>query len=440
MSSANLRSQTEASTSNRRHLGLTSATLLVIANMIGAGLFTTSGFALADLGDKEWVLAAWAVGGALAMCGALCYGALARYMPESGGEYLFLSRTVHPLAGFLAGWISLLAGFTAPIAAAALALQAYLTASFSIAAWQAEWIGSSAIVAAGLIHGVNLRWGVWIQNVTVAVKVALITVFIVMGAVLAPQTVEGTESSTDSPELSAFAMVLIWISFAYSGWNAAVYIGGEVRNPQRNLLRALLLATAVVTVIYLALNAVFLYSVPAAELIGKAEVGAIAAHALGGATLQQGISALLALALFTSILSMVMTGPRVYARMAEDGLFPPLFAAQNKVPTAAIVLQVTLALSVVWVSELAQLLSYIGFTLSLSAAATVGGLIAVRHRIGAEELPVPGYPWIPALFIGVTLATAGFMVVRQPMIAGTGLLTILLGVLFYWLARRTLQR
>src|SRR5919198_146820 len=249
-----------------RRIGLGSAAILVVANMIGAGVFTTSGLALADLGRREPVLLAWGLGGLLAMCGTLSYGALARRMPESGGEYMFLSRTVHPLAGFLAGWVSLLAGFTAPIAASAIGLQAYLADSFGV---------------------------------------------------------------TDDPtplRLSAFAVTLVWISFAYSGWNAAVYVAGEVRDPERNLHRALWLGTALVTVIYLALNAVFLYAADAAKLAGKIEVGAIAAEALGGPGLRRVVSALVALALFTSISSMVMAGARGDGRPGGEGLPPRLFA------------------------------------------------------------------------------------------------------------------
>jgi APA family basic amino acid/polyamine antiporter len=419
----------------RRRLGLTSAAALVVANMIGAGVFTTSGFALADLGRPETVLLAWGVGGLMALCGALSYGALARRIPESGGEYTFLSRTVHPLAGFLAGWVSLLVGFTAPIAAAALGLQAYLADSFGVPG-RPEWIGTSAILIAGLMHGLQLRTGVVLQNTAVALKLAVIGGFVLLGALQLPSQADSAVLPTAGFELGAFAVTLVWISFAYSGWNAAVYIAGEVREPERNLHRALWLATGVVALIYLALNAVFLYSAPAEVLAGKAEIGAIAAEAIGGSALRQAVSVLVALALFTSISSMVMAGPRVYARMAEDGLFPRLFGMAEEVPRAAVALQVTLAVAVAWISGLRELLGYIGFTLGISAAATVGGLIALRRREGPLRVPVPGYPWVPGLFIVTTLAAACFMAARQPLEAGMGLLTVALGVPVYWVMRR----
>jgi len=421
----------------RRRLGLTSASALVVANMIGAGVFTTSGFALADLGRPEPVLLAWGVGGLIALCGALSYGALARRIPESGGEYTFLSRTVHPLAGFLAGWVSLLVGFTAPIAAAALALQAYLADSFGLAG-RPEWIGTSAILIAGLMHGLRLRTGVVLQNTAVALKLAVIGAFVLLGAMRVPAHLDSAVlPSGDGFGLGAFAVTLVWISFAYSGWNAAVYIAGEVREPERNLDRSLWLATGLVTLIYLALNAVFLYSAPAQTLAGKAEVGAIAAEALGGTALRQAVSVLVGLALFTSISSMVMAGPRVYARMAEDGLFPRRLGAakEAEVPTAAVALQVGLAVLVAWVSGLRELLGYIGFTLGISAVATVAGLIALRRREGPLRVPVPGYPWVPGFFVLTTLAAAFFMAAREPLAAGMGLLTVALGVPVYWLMR-----
>ncbi len=420
-----------------RRLGLFSASSLVIANMIGAGVFTTSGFALADLGQREWVLLAWLVGGLLAMCGALSYGALARRIPESGGEYTFLSRTIHPMAGFVAGWISLLAGFTAPIAAAALGLQAYLVGSSSDGI-RPEWIGTGAILVVGLMHGLRLREGVILQNLAVGLKLLAIAVLVAFGAARIPVQ-DLQPSSSGSFELGAFAVTLVWISFAYSGWNATVYVASEVRDPDRNLHRSLIFGTLLVTLVYLALNAVFVYGAPVGAIAGKAEVGAIAAEAIGGPWLRQAVSALVALALFTSISAMVMTGPRVYARMAEDGLFPRIFKPGREVPGAAVALQVGLAILVLWYSDLARLLGYIGFTLGLSAAATVAGLIAMRIREGRERVPIPGYPWIPGIFVFVTLGAAGFMILRQPGEAFAGLLTMAVGALLYFVipARRS---
>jgi len=407
---------------------------LVVANMIGAGVFTTSGFALGDLGAVEPVLLAWLVGGVIAICGALSYGALAQRYPESGGEYLFLSRMIHPIAGFLAGWVSLLAGFTAPIAAAALGLQAYIGTSFGLEI-RPEWIGTAAIATAGVIHGLRFREGVWVQNAAVALKLVAIFGFITFGLSNLPQpTPDPAEPAPFT--LGAFAVTLVWISFSYSGWNAAVYIGGEVRDPERSLPRALMLGTLTVMVLYLGLNTVFLYSAPIEALAGRPEVGAIAAQALGGVGLRKAVSLLVGLALFTSIWSMVMAGPRVYAKMAEDGLFPQRFRAEDGTPTAAIALQTSAAIVVVWSTGLADLLGYIGFTLGISAAFTVLALLTLRVREGADRVRIPGYPIVSLVFVGATLWAAGFMVFREPTQAAVGLATVLLGVPVYFLFRR----
>lgn len=207
------------------------------------------------------------------------------------------------------------------------------------------------------------------------------------------------------------------------------------KDPQRNLVRSLILGTACVTVVYLALNTVFLYAAPPSELAGKAEVAAIAAEALGGRALRQAVSGLIALALFTSISSMMMAGPRVLARMADDGLLPRVFSAHDQVPRAAMVLQAGLAIAVVWSSGLAQVLGFIGFTLGLSTAATVAGLAVIRHREGAGRWPVPGYPWIPGAFVIFTLATSGYMAAQRPIEALLGALTVAAGIPVYWLMR-----
>lgn len=419
-----------------RRLDTRSAAALVVANMIGAGVFTTSGFALADLSRPSFVLFAWVLGGGVALCGALSYGALAQRHPDSGGEYLFLSRMVHPLAGFLAGWVSLLAGFTAPIAAAALGLQAYIGATF-MQDVRPEWIGTGAIALAGLIHAVRFREGVWIQNLAVVTKLVLIFGFIAFGLSTLPERTPGPEAEAPFV-LGAFAVTLVWISFSYAGWNAAVYIGGEVRDPERSLPRALLMGTGIVTLLYLGLNTVFVYAAPVEALAGRPDVGAVAAEALGGRPLRIGVSLVVALALFTSIWAMVMAGPRVYAKMAEDGLFPAWFRADGDTPVMAIALQTGAAIVVVWWSGLAELLGYIGFTLGLSSAATVAALLYLYWREDAAARSRFGFaqPWAGLLFIGMTLFGAAFMIQREPTQAAVGLATALIGIPVYYVFAR----
>lgn len=413
-----------------RRLGFTSAASLVVASMVGTGVFTTSGFALAELGSRELVLVAWVLGGAIATSGALCYGALGRRIPESGGEFTFITATVHPLAGFIAGWISLFVGFTAPIAAAALAFEAYVTSGVGITAGTGV-ISVVAIVAAGLAHGLYVRVGAVLQNALVIVLVISIVGFLATGAVSVP------DATAEAPRVLGgpldFALSVMWISFAYSGWNAATYVGGQVRDPERNLPRALLASTGIVTVLYLLLNGLFLYSAPYDVIAGRPDVAAAAAVALGGPTFGRALSVIVALALLTSVSSYIMAGPQVIARMSEDGLLPARFRTVRNAPGWAVALQVVLALVTLSIADLAELLGFLGFTLGLCAALTVGGLVRLRRREGPESVPVPGYPYVPAFFLVATLVMAFMMVLREPIIAGAGLLVAASAVpVYYW--------
>jgi len=412
-----------------RRLGAWSAGALVVANMIGSGAFTVSGFALAALGEPAPVLLAWAVGGAIATCGALCYGALGRRLPVSGGEYALLSRAVHPLAGFLAGWVSLVAGFSAPIALAALGLQAYADAALGQPAGP-PWLGALAIAVCALAHGARTRLGVGLQNAAVALKLAGIAAFVVVGASGAGVRVPDAFAWPASVDPGAFALTVVWVSFAYSGWNAAIYVASELREPAR-LSRSLVGATALVTLAYLALNAVFLSAAPVAALAGKAEIGAIAAEALGGPGLRQALSALIAFALLTSISSMLMAGPRVYAQMADDGMLPRILRTRDGLPRAAIALQALLALALTVSSGFAELLGYAGFLLSLSSAATVLALVRLRMREGAARVPLPGWPWLPIAFVAATSGSALALVWREPFVLGLGAATLASGLAVY---------
>ncbi len=414
-----------------RPLGFGSAVALVVASMIGTGVFTTSGFLLGDLGSADTVLAAWAVGGVIAALGALSYGALARRIPESGGEYLFLSRTLHPAAGFLAGWISLLVGFSAPMAAAAMAFGEY-TKTW-LPGWNPRGTGTALLVGLSVLHAVRVAPGAWVQNVAVALKAGLIAAFIGLacGRLPAAGVVEAVAGAGQGMWSPAFAVSLVWVSFSYAGWNAAIYVGGEIRDAERNLPRALLVGALLVTALYLGLNFVFLRAVPAAELVGKLEVGRIAAQALGGPVWAEAVTALVALGLLTSVSAMVMAGPRVYARMAGDGYLPAWLGCAEGAPRAAIGFQLAVALVMLWTATYERLLTYIGFTLSLSTAATVVGLMRLRRREGAS-LRVPGWPWVPGLFVASVLWMAVFSVARRPVESVLGLATLGVG----WLAWR----
>ncbi len=418
-------------------LGLWTLTAVVVASMIGAGVFTTSGFALGDLGSPSRVLAAWLIGGLLALCGALSYGALARVIPDSAGEYLYLSRTVHPAVGFVAGWVSLLAGFTAAIAYSALTFAAYV-APLADGSVGPKLIATSAIAVAALLHALHVKQGAWAQNATVALKLSLILGFCVF-AVFEPGLSSWTglaevrNETREIPPFSAvtFAQTLMWVSFSYSGFNAAVYIAGEVPSARVRVPRALVLGTVLTTLIYLALNAIFVL-VPSYEAVAfQEDVAAITAHAVGGEPMAIAARFLVALALFTSISVMMMIGPRVYAKMADDGLFPPMLRFEGETPVVSIITQGVLAAVVVWITGLRELLSYLGFTLGLSTAVTVAALFVVVRRSPDLAGVLPGYPWAPAIFVLFTVLFATLAATVNPWEMLAALLTICSGVLLY---------
>jgi APA family basic amino acid/polyamine antiporter len=417
---------------NKDRFGLPTLTALVIGNMIGAGVFTTSGFALADLGSPHWVLLGWLVGGGIALCGALSYGGLARYFAESGGEYLFLARVIHPAVGFLAGWVSLLAGFTGAIAFAALAFESYLAYLFP-AWWPAGSIAMGTILVFTMLHSVQVSLGAISQNFIVALKLLLLAVFLFFAA--RGQATNAGPPLTSAFSLAAFAGSLVWISLSYSGFNAAIYIASEAREPTQTVPRAMWLGTIITMAFYLALNAVFVYLPPVQAVAGKEDVAAVAAQSIGGDGLALFVRAIIALALITSMSAMMMAGPRVYARMADDGIFPRLFQFRGDSPRAAIWLQAVLVMLVILLSSVKGLLTYLGFTLSLCAALTVTSLFVLRRREGAAVV-VTGYPFTPAIYVGATLLFAALAVQRNPWEVLGALLTITSGLAVYYFTRR----
>ena len=402
-----------------RPLGFWSATALVVASMIGTGVFTTSGFLLSDLKTPARVLWVWVGGGVLACLGAMSYGALARRLPESGGEYLFLSRTLHPAVGYVAGWLSFLVGFSAPMAFAA-----YAFGEYSKVWWPGcppRLSGTCLVFVLSLVHAAHVRRGAWAQNLTVFLKLALLLGF--LGLALTRLKVSAPTAAPAVP-ISSWAVSLMWVSFSYSGWNAAVYVASEVAQPERNLPRAMLTGTLVVTGLYLLVNAVFVYSAPVSDLAGKPDIGRIAAAALGGPAWGKAMTSLVAVVLVSSVSAQIMAGPRVYARMADDGYLPHWLRMGNHPPRGAIALQATTATIMLWSASFEWFLTYIGFTLGLSTAATVLGLVRLRLREGLG-FAVVGWPWIPGLFfVGVALTTL-LSIVGKPVATASGLGTVL---------------
>jgi APA family basic amino acid/polyamine antiporter len=418
----------EPAAEGARRIGTATATLLVVSSMVGTGVFTTTGFLVRDLGSPGAVLAAWAVGGVLALCGALSYGELAAALPRNGGEYQLLSRIYHPAVGFAAGVVSLVVGFSAPLAASALAFGHYLSAL-----WPAVPPAAAAVaivLLAAVPHATHVRAGARLHGAVTAAEVALVAAFVAVGAARGEPSL--LAAGGEAAPASAFAAALVYVAFAYSGWNGAVYLAGEIRDPARALPRALLVGTALVAALYLALNAVILASAPASELGGVVAVAHVAAGKLLGPAGARALTGLVALVLAASVSAMLMAGPRIYERMGLD--YPGLSVLARRTrgggPVVAVSLQAAVALALIATSSFGALLSYIGFTLSLVAALAVVGVLVLRRR--EPELPRPartwGYPVTPLLFVALSAWMIVHALVQNPASSWAGLATLGAGV------------
>ena len=431
----------------RRQLGLLVTAAIVIANMIGTGVFTSTGFQAASLHDPWTILFAWVVGGALALCGAAAYAELGAMMPEAGGEYVYLRKAYHPAVGFMSGWVSLTAGFSAPIAVAALAFARYVSKLFPALQSQDAWaklsltiadhhivnvtIGVQQILAIvliltiALVHSFDTRLGGWVQAAFTAAKVLLIVGFIGGGLLVGHG--DWSHLASQSGGLANigtrnFAISLMYVSFAYSGWNAAAYIAGEIKKPEKTLPRALFLGTGIVMALYFLLNLVFFYAVPSDVLAGANgsgpvfEVGDIAARALFGDTAGQLITSVIALALVSAVSAMVMAGPRVYAAMATARALPQPLARYSRrgVPTVAVITQGVLGCAFATVGDPDVLIRFVGFTLAIFAALTVGALFVFRARGVRAPYKTIGYPVTPIAFIALSAWIAYAQIDEHP--------------------------
>ncbi len=399
-----------STTKPKRTIGMTSLVCLVVANMIGAGVYTTSGYSLQALGSPIRVLAMWAIAAIIAIAGAICYGGLSRQLVRSGGEYLFLSRAVHPLAGFMAGWISLLAGFTGAIAFAATTFVNYLPAQLKIDSDEEKMLVAVALIAcAALLHLFRTGTGAIGQNILVGIKLVAISLFIAIGVASIDwpaQFAASASAAAPGPGISTYANQLMWISFSFAGFNASIYVADEAKLGRRTVRRSMLFATLGVSLLYLLINAIFLFATATDAIVGRGDIAAVVADHLGGESLGLAVQLLVALSLATSVSAMLQAGPRVYVKMAEDGMLPSWLIPGDGVPRTAILVQAALATLLVCVASIQDLLDYTSFLLSVSAAATVLCLLLPRFRGVPGKRPVILWPLLPASFGMVTMGIA----------------------------------
>ena len=435
----------------QRHISMRSATALVVANIIGAGIFTTTGFQAADLGHPLYIFGLWIVGGILAILGALCYAELGAMMPKVGGEYVYLRETYGPAAGFMSAFVSLVAGFSAPIAAACKSFVFYLGHFFPALAGEAPIVAgisavdlSSLVIVWGLvlIHARAVRLGVGFIDWMTVFKVAGIVAIVLAAAAFGRGNAANfTAVSPTYAELSrlelfaAFGTSLIFVMFCFAGWNAAAYVAGEMENAQRDLPRALLVGTGLVLVLYLALNAVYFYGASAAELAGQVEVGVVASRNLFGEWGVALVTIVLCVSILASASAMTMAGPRVYYAVGSD-LKSMKWLARTRsdgAPAASLYLQGAVASVILLSGRVDQIQQYAGFTLSLFASLAVSCVIVlrIRHPELARPFRAWGYPLTPIVFLGVSFWMMFWAVQGRPAESLLGLITVIVGGLIF---------
>jgi APA family basic amino acid/polyamine antiporter len=422
-------------------IGFNTAVSIVIANMIGTGVFTSLGFQVLGIESGFALIILWVVGGILALCGALTYGEIGAAFLESGGEYNYLSKLYHPAVGFISGWVSVTVGFAAPIAAAAVALGQYVSKVYP--SINAVILALSIIAIITLIHSINLKAGSLFQRIFTIVKVVCIIMFVGFGLFHVPEhTVNFSADTTAWNDIfsKGFAISLIYVTYAYSGWNAASYISGEMKDAKRNLPKALFVGTLIVMVIYTLLNYVFLYSVPIPELKGVLEVGYLSANKIFGVQVGQFMSLVIAVLLISTISAMVLAGPRVMKSMGTDIKGLRFFAVSNKnnVPYVAIIFQSVIAVVLVLTSSFQSLITYVGFTLNLFTFLTVAGIFILRfkHKHIETSYKTFLYPITPLLFLSIILFILVYIMIEKPVESLYGLGTVLLGLFVYFITNK----
>jgi APA family basic amino acid/polyamine antiporter len=417
------------------------AIAVIVANMIGTGVFTSLGYQLLDIQSPFVLIMLWVVGGITALCGALSYAELGAALPRSGGEYNFLAKIIHPGVGFVSGWISATIGFAAPSALAAITFGSYLNSVFP--ALSPTWLACGLVAALTLAHGGSRRSSGLIQRAFTSAKIVLIVGFCGLAAWLVPaaQPISFLPAPGDGAQLTsgAFAVSLIYVSYAFTGWNAATYLTGELERPQQTLSRVLFIGTAGVTVLYILLNLTFLWVAPMDAMAGKLEIGYIAAQFAFGADGAAIMGTLLALLLVSTVSAMVMAGPRVLQVIGEDFSAFKALARTNRhgVPAVAIYVQSALALTFILTASFESILIFAGFTLGVSTFVTVCGLFVSRLKDPHLKRPyrVIGYPFTPLIFLLITGWTLTYILMQRPVEGYWGIGIIAAGALFYVLSR-----
>jgi len=416
------------------------AIAIAVADMIGIGVFTSLGFQVRGIPSAFSLIMLWVVGGITALCGALSYAELAAALPRSGGEYNFLSRIYHPAVGFLAGWIYATVGFAAPIAVAAMAFGVYFEGVFPGS--PPLVLGLLLVWIVSFVHLSGIRHSSTFQNVSTAIKVVLIAAFIVAGFAFGrPQPISFAPSAQDLTYIfsAPFAISLVFVMYSYSGWNAATYIINEVRDPEKSLPRSLFAATLVVLVLYVALNAMFLYTTPMDKMAGQINVAQVVGREIFGDAGGRVVAALICIGLVSAVSAMIWIGPRVTMVIGEDIPALRFFSRTTKagVPATAILFQLAIVTLLLFTQSFEAVIDYIQFSLTFCTFLAVLGVIVLRRT--RPDLPRPyrvwGYPLTPIVFLLVTGFMMFYLITQRPMQSLAGVLTMLAGLVLFALSR-----
>ncbi len=427
-----------------REIGLLSATLLVVGNIIGIGIFTTTGLIAAEIGNSPWLLGVWILGGFLALIGATCYSLLSKRIPQAGGEYAFLYPSYGPFAAFLSGWASLLVGFSGPIAAYALALIAYLSPFLPSQLFENPLIqkGSAGLIllAISFLMVLGLRFGSRFHSAMTLLTLGLIIGFATLVLLRTPvrQNLDPILAGNLSPDILSLGTAIVMVMFAYSGWNAAAYIAEEIRRPAVYIPGALLLGTTIVIVVYVWINLAYFGSLPLSQIEGEIAIAEITALAVFGPQGRVIVNILVLFAILSSITAMSIAGPRVYFAMSRNHLFPAWLAEvdeKRRIPLKAIWFQTAIALLLVAVGTFRQLLLYSGLILLLFSTLTVSTLFMIRNEKDSPYFWIL-YRLLPGLFVLINAVVLVTAAIPNPKEALAGGVTLLLGLPVYFYYKR----
>ncbi len=444
----------------KRELGLRTAILVIIASMIGAGIFGNTGIIHAEVQHPLVVILLWGLGGIIALSGAMCYAELATIMPHAGGEYLYISRIFGRLPSFLTGWVSFFVGFSAPAAAAALLSAEYARefaqmafpgswlADFYLQAWNRKIHAVALIFLFSYFHMLGVRKGGMVQNVLTGFKLFSVILFAAAGFYIifsgSSATWQFPTAKASSIHWSGMGVGLLFVMFAYSGWNGATYLAGEIRNPEKNLPRALLIGTLLITALYVVLNIIYYYTIPQNTISGKEAVAALAADALFGKKIAVFFHLVFFIMLLSSVSVSIMIGPRVYFAMARDNLFFKIAGGVSNyrgTPAIAIVLQGILAVVYIVTGTYDQIQAYMGFALGIFPILSVVGLMYLRKKNPNIERPyrVPLYPLAPLFFILFSVAILITSFIGRPEESSFALAVVGIGVVVFYVLDHSLK-